>query len=306
MRINGAFAIALLLILGILGCQGIDYSSKGNDVPTNGNLIMGVEKGDSFLIEEELSYFHQDYPNSHIKPVYQCEVALLRQLQMDSMRFVVMNRDFTAEERDNLELRDIKVRSQKIAETSIALIVSPSSNLDSIDQNTLRKMLKGEINTGPGGSEITLVFDESCGSNFSYFSKVFLKGKIAASAVRAIANPQKLIEYISTHPDAIGFVGLNWIADRTEALSRSLLKSVKVLKVKGNLDNQYHLPFQSQIKARQYPFVQQVFMHDLQGYNGLAKGFISFVASQPGQIMVKKSGLIPAHDFGRTIVVESE
>ncbi len=297
--------ISLFAIMAI-SCQNFDYSSKGKDVPTAGNIVIGVDQGDSFLITEELDYFHQDYPKAKIRPKFLCEIALLRQLQQDSMRFVVMNRDFTKSEKENLERRDILVRSEKIAETSIAVICHKSNRIDSITQAMLKQILAGKMQVWPNSEPITTLFDGACGSNYEYLAKVFLKGKIEAANLGSFNNPKQLIDYVSSHPNAIGFVGLNWISDRTDAQSANLASMVKVLKVENVKDKLFYLPFQSQIKAKLYPFVQTVYMHDLQGYNGLAKGFISFVASQPGQILIKRSGLIPAHDYGRTIFIESE
>lgn len=303
MKKTSLFASFCILLFS---CQNFNYQEKGKDVPTAGTLRMGVDRGDSFLITEELDLFVRDYPNAKIKPVYLCEVELIRQLQLDSLRFVTMNRELSKAEKENLEKRDIKVRSEKIAETSIAIIVNKNHQLDSLSQSRLTDILTGKLIHWSTGEAISVAFDGTCGSNYEYFSKVFLKDKIKAKGSTSFTDAHKVIEYVSTHPNALGFVSLNWISDRTESLSRELANTIKILKIENLKDKKYYLPFQSQIKAKEYPFVQQIYMHDLQGYNGLAKGFISFVASQPGQIIVKKSGLIPAHDFGRTIVIDAE
>ena len=82
-------------------------------------------------------------------------------------------------------------------------------------------------------------------------------------------------------------------------------KKVRILKVQSNEDSP-HFPFQSQIKANQYLFIQDIVAYDLQGYSGLANGFITYVNSQPGQIICKKNGLIPSNDVGRTIEIDTK
>lgn len=303
MKIN--IGIGLLLLM-LAGCRNFDYSAPGTDVPTAGRIAVGIDQGDSFLMTEEIDYFQREYTKATLVPHYLCEVSLLRQLQLDSLRFVVMNRDFTAQEKENLERRDIKVRSVKIAESSIAIIVNKQCEIDSISQDQLKAIMLGKFTQWESGNTISLVFDGACGSNYNYFAKEFLKARISAPKLGAFDHPKEVIEYVSAHSNAVGVIALNWIADRTDSLSKALVGSIKVLKVENVFDHKYYFPFQSQIKAHQYPFVQQIFMHDLQGYNGLANGFIAFVASQPGQILVKKSGLIPAKDHGRTIVIETE
>ncbi len=99
----------------------------------------------------------------------------------------------------------------------------------------------------------------------------------------------------------MGFVGMNWIADRGDTLARHLRKSVKVLAVQNDSTKEYHLPYQSQVYAKQYPFVAPVMGYDLQGYSGLAQGFLAFCCDQGGQILLKKCGLSPAIPPARTI-----
>lgn len=297
MRIEWLLAVAMLW-----GCQNFDYSGKGQDVPTAGKVILGVDFADSLLMSEEIDAFQADYPKATLVLKPMCEMELLRQLQMDSIRFVAMNRDFTKEEKDNLENRDIKVRSTRIAETSIAIVVGREAKIDSISIEDLKSLL-----SGTGKLPVTeLVFDGSCGSNYNYIHRQLGVKPSANVKPRFYSNPEKLIQYISTHPDAIGFAGLNLIADKTDSLSLKYGSQVKVLKVENVKLHRFCYPYQSQIRTREYPFCQSLYLHDLQGYNGLAKGFIAYVSSQPGQILVKKSGLLPALDHGRTILIETE
>jgi phosphate transport system substrate-binding protein len=298
-------SLVFFVVCGLSGCINFDHSGKGDDVPTAGDIAIGVEYGESFLMVEEMDYFMLDYTKAKLRPKYLCEMALLRQLQMDSLRFVVMNRDFTASEKENLERRDIKVRSVKIAQTSIALVVNKSFGVDSISIAKWKELLTSEKKTW-NGNDIGIVFDGSCGSAYQYFSNQLLKAPINTVGLGSFTSPGAVIDYVSSHENTIGVISLNWIADRSDKQSRELASGVKVLKVEGFHDGKYHYPFQSQIRTGEYPFIQSVYMHDLQGYNGLANGFIAFVASQPGQILVKKSGLLPAKDHGRTIQVGGE
>ncbi|MBS3913843.1 MAG: substrate-binding domain-containing protein [Bacteroidetes bacterium] len=300
--------------LGILfflmaSCQNIDYSGKGNDVPTQGDITMGVDYGDSFVMAEFLSLFRQDYPKANITVVHTCELNLLRQLRDRKFGFVVMNRDLSRQEKDALQSLDVNVRSALVGKTSIALIVNPANPVDSLSISDLKKMLTGELshwNALGANGKIQLVFDEGCGSNYQYFSNVFLKNQTMYKGVFGKKNPREILEYVANNKNALGFVSLNWIADRTDSASVKYVKNIKVLAVENSKKKKYYLPFQSQIAAAEYPFLQEIYMHDFQGYSGLAQGFIAWSCSQPGQILMKKSGLIPAHDMGRTIYLTED
>lgn len=293
--------IGFLLLL-VMSCHNIDYSGKGNDVPTQGDLAMGVDYGDSFLLDEWMYVFTVDYPKAHLTPKYLCETEIMNQLESGKLSFAMLHRDFTAEEKENFNYLEKSVRSVRVARTSIAVVAHPNIVFDSIQMQELKDMLAGD----PKLRQYTCVFDQGCGSNYNYFSSLWfnkggMKGRIIGKK-----TPAAVLDYVSKTPNAIGFVSVNWVSDRTDSLSQQLAKSVKILKIENPKKGKFYYPFQSQIKANEYPFIQEIWMHDLQGYSGLAQGFIAWVSSQPGQILVKKSGLIPEKDMGRTIELSTE
>lgn len=297
------------LALTLFSCQNISFNGKGNDVPTSGEIVMAIDYGDSFVMNEELEMFHLEYPKAKIIPHYMCEVNLLRQLEMDSFRFVVMNRDFTNMERENLEKRDFKIRSATIGKTAIAVIVAKDFIVDSLSQKQLRAIMNGEITDWRfqgSSAPMQIVFDQGCGSNYAYFTQNWFSVKKPNGKISEKQSPRAVINYVAQNPGAIGFVNVNWLSDNTDLGSKALAGLVKALAIDNPQKPGFHLPYQSQIVTGQYPFVQTIYMHDLQGYSGLAQGFIAYVSSQPGQILMKKSGLIPAHDMGRTIELVEE
>jgi phosphate transport system substrate-binding protein len=305
---HNLFLFAILAV-SCISCRDFDYSGEGNDVPTQGEIRMGVDYGDTFVVNELLSLFYLDYPKAVITTRYMCEVNLLRQLELGELSFVVMNRDLSSAEKENLEKKDIKIRSAMVGKTSIALVVNPNNPVKQLSQAQLRSILAGELkgweNLGHKG-DIRAVFDGGCGSNYSYFRNKWFKTRAMSSTLTEKKTPREVLEYVASNDQALGFVSLNWLADRTDSSSVALVKKIKVIAVENPEKKGYFLPFQSQIAAKEYPFIQEIYMHDLQGYSGLAQGFIAYVASQPGQILMKKSGLIPAHDMGRMIELTEE
>lgn len=299
--------IFLAILVFTASCQNFDYQGKGKDVPTTGKITIGADYGDSFVLNELIDVFEDEYQNADIQTKWHCETDILRYLQSDSLRFVLLNRDFTKEEKDGLVDRDIQIRSVKIASSSIAVIVNPTMNMDKIKDSMLFDILTGQITRWPdNGNSILPSMDKTCGSIYNFLSNHWNLKSLKCNDAGIVNSPREVIEFVANNTGAIGFVNLNWIADKSDSMSILLGKKVKVLQVQNKRDNKYYYPYQSQIKANQYPFIQHLYLHDLQGYSGLAKGFMAFVSSQPGQILVKKSGLVPAKDHGRTIVIGDE
>ena len=290
------------LLLLLMSCHNIDFSGKGNDVPTQGDLSIGVDYGDSFLLSEWMYVFTVDYPKAHLTPQYLCETEIINHLESGKLSFAMLHRDFTAEEKENFNYLEKPLRSVRVVKTSIAVVAHPSVVFDSLQLQELKDMLSGD----PKLRQYTCVFDQGCGSNYNYFNSLWFKNDSMKGRIIGKKTPSAVLDYVSKTPNAIGFVSVNWVSDRTDSLSQQLAQSVKILKIENPKKGRFYYPFQSQIKANEYPFIQEIWMHDLQGYSGLAQGFIAWVSSQPGQILVKKSGLIPEKDMGRTIELSTE
>lgn len=303
-------AAILLSMLMLTACTPFNYSGKGNDVPTAGELEIWVDHGDSFLMSQIEAIYESQYPKADLHFRYASELDILEAVNNGTCRACILHRDFDTAERTALEGRDFKVRSVKIARTSTALIAHPQYGSDQIRLNDLKKLLSGESRTADardGSEKVSLVFDQAGGSNYLNLLRKFFGGKQpAAKSVAALGSPLQVLEWVAAHSNTIGFVNVNLLSDRGDTMAARLAGEVKVLKLEGDSLPGFHYPFQSQMAARQYPLVMDVYLHDLQGYSGLASGLAAWMYSQPGQVLVKKSGLLPAKDYGRTIELGSE
>jgi phosphate transport system substrate-binding protein len=103
-----------------------------------------------------------------------------------------------------------------------------------------------------------------------------------------------VIEYVSKNKNAIGVISVNWISDSDDSLTTAFLQKVKVVAIAKNNATEAVKPYQAYIKTKEYPFTRSVYMVNRQTRAGLGMGFVSFVAGDKGQLMILKSGLIPA------------
>lgn len=290
----------------LFSCGNFDNSGKGKDVPTAGNLELWVDQGDSLVLTQLKELFEQNYPKAKIKLIYASETAILKAVNEENCRACVMHRDFDSLEKTALENRDFKVRSVKIAVSSSAVLANKKNVLTEISLDDLAGILSNQktaIN-----SNIQVIFDQAGGSNYRLFRWFFNNRKVVFenAKIRSLPTPEAVLRRLQSDENAIGVVNVNLIADRSDPSSTKWLDSLKVLKIQSLTDGNFVYPFQSQISAGQYPFVSGIYFHDLQGYSGLASGFQAWIYSQPGQILIKKSGLLPARDQGRTIEIGTE
>lgn len=292
-------------------CLDMEHKGKRNDIPTKGELEIAVDLNDSLLFVQLIDRFHDLYPKAHITAKFMAPIALLEGVRDKKITALYINHAFDSAMIDALESRQIKVRSHDIGMGATAFIVNRSNPNSRISVDSLCLMMSGKCSAW-GRSNEKLVFamlknDLIYNDLEDFYRKNAAQpnGKLLLPKVVQFASPQAVFDYVKKTPGALGFVGSNWIADRGDTLARFNRKQVKVLEVQHPVSREFHLPYQSQVFAKQYPFTRIIMGYDLQGYSGLAQGFLAFCCDQSGQVILKKSGLSPALPPARTIRLEN-
>jgi phosphate transport system substrate-binding protein len=274
-------------------------------------LEIAVDLNDSLLFVQLIDRFHDLYPKAHITAKFMAPIALLEGVRDKKITALYINHAFDSAMIDALESRQIKVRSHDIGMGATAFIVNQSNPNSRISVDSLCLMMSGKCSAW-GSSNEKLVFamlknDLIYNDLEEFYKKNASQPNVKLSLPKVVqfASPQAVFDYVKKTPGALGFVGSNWIADRGDTLARFNRKQVKVLEVQHPVSREFHLPYQSQVFAKQYPFTRIIMGYDLQGYSGLAQGFLAFCCDQSGQVILKKSGLSPALPPARTIQLEN-
>ena len=87
-------------------------------------------------------------------------------------------------------------------------------------------------------------------------------------------------------------VGINWMLQPDEKIKEGI-KQLRSMLVYNDSLKTYYSPSQSTIADNTYPLIRTINIIDVQGKTGLGTGFASFAASDKGQRIVLKSGLMP-------------
>ena len=292
-------------------CLDMEHKGKRNDIPTKGELEIALDINDSLLFVQLIDRFHDLYPKAHITPKFMAPIALLEGVRDKKITALYINHAFDSAMIDALESRQIKVRSHDIGMGATAFIVNRNNPNNRISVDSLCSMLSGKCSAW-GRSNDKWVFamlkNDLIYNDLEEFYKKNASqpiGKLSLPKVVQFASPQAVFDFVKKTPGALGFVGSNWIADRGDTLARFKRKQIKVLEVQHPVSGEFHLPYQSQVYAKQYPFIRPIMGYDLQGYSGLAQGFLAFCCDQSGQVILKKSGLSPALPPARTIQLEN-
>lgn len=308
------YRIIFLLLLFAGGCRFFK-GNPYNNTPTTGIITICSDETFRPVIEAELDVFKAMYSYTVIKSKFVPEIEAFSQLLKDSVQLIIASRRLTNDETAVLNKLKLFPRQTKIATDAIALIVHPS-NIDSmITINQIRDILSGkitrwnQINPSSSADPINVVFDNEKSGIVTYLVDSICKGKFVTSNVYALDYNRDVIEYTATHPSVLGFIGVSWISNHADSLHLSFHKKIKVLAVSQdpipNIANSYK-PYQAYMVDNIYPLTRDIYMINTEPRNGLATGFSAFVASDKGQRIILKSGILPDVAPTRVVTIRKE
>lgn len=294
--------LIFFLLFIVSGCRFFK-SDPYRNTPTTGISVISVDETFRPIIEAEADVFKVIYGYTELKTNYVPENEAFRQLLNGDVQLIVASRPLTEAEKSILNQQKIFPRQTKIAVDAIALIVSPLSTDTLITINQLRDLLTGkleswkQINPKSNAGKVKVVFDNEKSGIVRYLNDSICGGKLVTSSVSALEYNRDVIEYTSTHPGVLGFIGASWISNPADSLHLSFYKKIKVVSVSDNSrpneDNSYK-PYQAYLVDHIYPLSRDIYIINAEPRNGLVTGFSSFVASDKGQRIILKSGILPA------------
>jgi phosphate transport system substrate-binding protein len=306
--------LILFLLLVFSGC-GFFKSDPYRNTPTTGISTICVDETFRPVAQAEIDVFKGIYGYTELEAKYVPENESFRQLLNGEVQLIVTSRPLTENEKASLNQKKIFPRQNKIAIDAIGLVVSPQSTDTLITVNQIRDILLGkiqrwdEINPKSKGGKIKVVFDNEKSGIVKYLVDSLCQGKLSTSNVFALDYNRDVIKYTSTHPGVLGFIGASWISNSEDSLHLSFHKKIRVVSVSSSAtadaDNSYK-PYQAYLVDKIYPLSRDIYIINAEPRNGLVTGFSSFVASDKGQRIILKSGILPAIAPTRVINIRKD
>lgn len=290
-------AVLILLIVPLLWhCRERDKHGRLLDTPTSGFIKIAVDESLRPLLEAEVSTFEALYPRADIHVSYHPEAEAIDALMNDSVRLAVVTRRFTKEEKDYFKKITITPTELDVAISAVALIVHRDNRDTLINMDELKALLQGKISKwsdigGKSNAGIEIVFDNPSSGLIRHLKDSVAHVEKLPPNTFAVENNEAVIDYVSENPNALGLIGLEWISDKEDSTSNSFLKRIRVMSVAG--DSTHFKPYQAYLALKYYPLSRRITILSREARTGLGSGFMAFVASERGQRIVLKAGLVP-------------
>lgn len=293
--------LAMLGSLLLSSCEDRDKNGRLYDQPTSGTIKVSVDETLRPLGEAEIQAFEGAYNRAHIKAEYVSEAEAFSNLLKDSSRLIIVTRDLNDQEKKYIKDKHLMFSSVKFAYDAIALVVNKSNPDSNMTLGQLNDLLKGkisdwkELNAGKGG--IKVVFDNPGSSTLSYLKDRFKLSDSMPSNFFALKNNSEVVNYVQSHKDALGIIGVNWISSTMDSQQVTFQDKIKVLGLSHpdtvKADETFYQPYQAYIALKYYPLIRTVYAISNEGYTGLATGLSAYLAGDKGQTVVRLYGLLP-------------
>lgn len=291
--------LSLLVLLS--ACQQRDKSGKVLDTPTSGHIRIMVDECYKPVIASALDVFDTIYPRASIEAVYSSEGEALAALLRDSTQVVIIARALTEDEINKyFTPRGFRPPMTAIAHDGIAFIVHPENRDTVFTPDQLRDILSGKVskwldfNPKSVLGDIMLVFDNPLSGTVRYVKDSIGGGAPLPPNASAVQTNEDVIKYVAKNKNAIGVIGANWISDTDDKGVQAFLREIKLVDIAKKPGSVGYGPYQSYLITGKYPFQRTLYVINAQARTGLGLGLAAFLASDPGQRIMHKDGLVPA------------
>lgn len=296
--------VGLTITLGLVASCKNKPKSGRTDTYSSGTIEFASDESFSPIIDEQIDVFEHIYSQAKVKPIYTNELDAVNMLMKNKVWLAITTRNYTAKELKNLQDRTFMPRAIPLAYDGLALIVNEANTDTCISVKDIKRVLSGEAkkwsDVYPGSKlgDFDVVFDNPKSSTVHYCVDSLLGGKpINSPNIEAVKTSSQVIDYVSKHKNAIGIIGSNWLNDKRDTTNVTFKKEIKVMAVssldKATPQNSWK-PYQYYLYNGNYPLIRTIYALLNDPINGLPWGFAQFIASPKGQLIIFKSGLLPA------------
>lgn len=286
--VSAGFLLALLVFF-----TSCNQKKRGDiDTPSSGTIHISVDESFKPVIDSQIQVFEALNPNAKIIADYKPEAECFKDLIKDSTRMIIVTRGLTPdEERYYKDSLSYSPTWSVVAYDAIAVIENREMQDSLYSMAEIRSILDGST-----ADKTLAVFDglnETSTIRFAVDS--ILRGKpLDPKKVFAENGSKEVIDYVSTHSNALGFVGVSWIGNPEDTTQLSFLTKVRIVSLQCSCPEQSYIkPYQANIILKRYPMVRGLYYILKENYSGLGTGFGAFLSHDRGQKIFSRAYLAP-------------
>lgn len=285
-------AAATFLLLAAVGCM-----PDRRESPTKGNLTMVTSESMAPVMVQERDTFQQLYQDTHIELQVATSREAVTRFFNDSIKVIALSRPMNREEQETGKRAKFDIAEYKIAVAAIAFIVNGSNAVAQLRTTQLDSILVGTLKdwkeVGGKNAPIEVCLPDRNSGVFEATALNLLKGANFAPPAAVAPSSEGMMKYVRSRPNALGMITSNWVSEKPEGVTVLKLSDPAAPDSLG-IAGQYFGPHQAYIYRGYYPLTTDIYIYSRADEYSVAAGFITFIASAPGQKIILSSGLLPA------------
>jgi phosphate transport system substrate-binding protein len=279
-------SLSFLVILFTQGCANVKEPA---DTLSSGKIAISVDETYKPIFEEAIKIFESNNPNAKINASYKPEADCIEDFIKDTTRIIFVTRKLSDNEKQRLELNKAAVtRELELARDAVAFVVAKGSKSE-FTQTQFTKILEG------AEGNYQLVVDNEKSSTRRYIQDSILKGKPMSKNIFAVKNADELLTYIQKNKNAIGAIGVNWVADPNDSTASKFNSNIEVVGILPYNDSliRFRKPMRHYIGLKEYPYIRNLMFISKEAYAGLGTGFANFLGRLEGQLLFSQANFFP-------------
>ena len=306
--------IFVFLAVAFLGTGCRRAKKEAPNSMLSGQVTIAADEALRPFVNAELDVFQSIYSYATVNCQFVSEYDAINLLLKEKIRLALVTRPLNQKEIDYFKSIKIHPESIPLAYDAIAVVAHHENKAVALTTRQISGILSGElvnwnqINGSGLTGGIKLIFDsESSGIIRSLNDSLHLNKKISGD-IHFAGNSKNLLEMIASDPNAIGFVGYNWLSE-TESLNvLQILKKLNLIAVStaflADSTNSFK-PSVGSLYNLRYPLTRRIYALYTDPSASLARGFLAHLTSERGQKIIYRMGLKPENDFQRLVNIKN-
>ncbi len=283
----------VIIFFFIVSCDGFKSKNSTSDTPEYGVIKISVDESFKPVIEDQLKVYKSSNPNTNIIVSYKSEVDCFNDLLNDSTRLIIVSRGLTKKEIEYFRATlSFKPQFDIVAYDGVAAIVNKNSTDSTFTLNDLKEILAGQKN-------ITVILDgTNATSTVKYLQDSILMGAEFGKNVKAVNGSNSVISTIKQNTNAIGFIGNSWVNNIFDEVQLRNFDKIRLALIeckKCGESGYFAKASQATLTNGQYPLARPLYYIVKENRLGLGTGFANFLSLERGQLIFRRSSLVPAN-----------
>lgn len=275
---------ALSVALG--GCSPQSAPPPVEDSLTSGRIQVDCAPEAWDVIRRQQAGFQRLYPEARLDVRGSLSRDAIQALFSARSDLAVITRELEPEERSAAVRGGLELEGFRFARDAVVAIVNESNAVENLTLEQLRAIYAGRLTdwsqAGGARGALTPVLQPVESDVTAFFAQEVMHDDPIAARVMTADGDSAVVEYVRSHPEAIGFVTLGWSERGARALRLATVAGLP-----------YWKPDLEAVYKGDYPLTRYFNFYVRTEGPRVAHGFITFATSRDGQQVVRDCGLVP-------------